>query len=458
MQPEPQKSPSEWTVSQFGSLSTFYNLNQGGRSFVEAPKANPGWDRDDPYRTYQSAFLTSADYDARFERGTYTGRVRVSGTEQNNLIAAPRNEARIGSVMWESRFRDVGITTRAGRMTSSSYGILGRFDGAIASYQVTDVVKVGATAGSPVERSGDRPFVNDKRFFGIGADASFFGRSVETSGYFFEQITAGMVDRQSLGGDARLVKDGFALLGAVDYDVHFGQLNSAIVTGSKMMSDQSTIALNVDYRRAPMLLLTNAMQGQGVYTLAELLKRYSAAEIDHLALDRTAQSYTATASYAKPLTPDLQWTSDITVNRLGGMPASGGLDAVPAAGTTYYASTSLYAMNFLYDRVTANGALRFADTPTSSRYMMDFGVGYPITPDLRINPILRFGYGVYKTDPRREYQVMPSVRTTYSVRPDTHLEFEVGSKTTWVNGLDSKELQKDLLILAGVRFDFSSLK
>jgi hypothetical protein len=458
LQPEPQKSASEWTVSQFGSLSTFYNLNQGGRSFVEAPRINPGWERDDPYRTYQSAFLTSADYDARFERGSYAGRIRLSGTEQNNLIASPRSEARISSVMWENRFRDVGLTTRSGRITSSSYGVLGRFDGAIANYQITEVVKVGATAGSPLERSADRPFANDKRFFGVGAEASFFGRTLETSGYFYDQFTGGMVDRQSVGGDARFVQDGLSVLAAVDYDIHFGQLNSAILTGNKMMADQSTLSLNVDYRRAPTLLLTNAMQGQGVFTLAELLLRYTRNEIDHLALDRTAQSYTATASYSKPLTPDLQWNTDLTVNRLGGMPASGGLDAVPAAGTTYYASTSLYAMNFFYDHVTANGAFRYADTPTSSRYMSDVGISYPINPDLRINPILRFGYGIYKTDTRREYQIMPSVRTTYSVRPDTHLEFEVGSKTTWVNGNDSRELQKDLLVLAGVRFDFSSVK
>jgi hypothetical protein len=52
---------------------------------------------------------------------------------------------------------------------------------------------------------------------------------------------------------------------------------------------------------------------------------------------------------------------------------------------------------------------------------------------------------------------MPSVCPTYWVRLDNHLELEVASKTPWDNRNYSKELQRDLLVRAGVRFEFSSV-
>jgi hypothetical protein len=456
--PETPKPPAEWTVSQYGSLSAFYNLNQGGRGFIEKPRNTVGWDREDPYKTYQNSMLGSLDYDARFDNAAFAGRFRVSASQQQNFMKDTIDETRVATLYLDGRSKESGVSGRVGRQTSTSGGVLGRFDGAVAGYQVSDGVKVNAVAGSPVERGKDTPFLNDRYFYGVSSDLTWSSKMVETSGYFIEQRDAGHVDRQGLGVEARFVKDGLAAYGTVEYDVHFGEFNSAAVTGSKVFADQSTASVNLDYRRSPILLVSNALYGQGVYKLSDLLARYTRSEIDQLALDRTAHSITATAAFSKPLNAWLSWNGDVTVNRLGGMPASGGVDVVHSTGTDTYVASQLVGSNVFVLGDTATGGVRYANSALTDRYLLELGVNYPVTADWRLNPMLRLGYLFYKNETRDEYQILPTVRTSYAVMRDLLLEFEVGGKWGVTNSEIGKEYQTELLVLAGVRYDFSSAK
>lgn len=455
---QPPKAPADWTFSQYGSISTFYNLNQGGRGFIETPRTNTGWDREDPYKTYQSAFLSSFDYDARYENAAYTGRFKFSATQQTDLIASTGRDVRISSVYFDARFKDSGLSVQAGRQSATTGGALGRYDGALASYQASDTLKLNAIAGSPVLRSSDTPFESRTAFYGASADVSHLDKSLQTTGYVFEQRTEGLIDRQAVGAEVRYVKERISNYGALEYDVHFGELNSAVWTGSMVFADQSSFSFNADYRRAPILLATNALQGQDVYTLSDLLRRYSSTEIDQLALDRTAQSTTVTSSVSRPINSWLQWSADLTVNYLSGMPASGGVDSVRSTGMAYFASAQLIGAGVFSANDSAIGGLRYANTSTSDRYMLDLSVSYPLNPDWRVNPMLKFGYADYKTESRQDYEFIPSVRTSYALRPDTMLEFEVGGKLGLANSSIAKEYQSELLILAGVRYDFSRPK
>ncbi|MBS0243172.1 MAG: tetratricopeptide repeat protein, partial [Proteobacteria bacterium] len=386
-----EKSPSPWTISQYGSASTYYNLNQGGRGFIETPRTNVGWDREDPYKTYQNTFLSSLDYNARFDSATYSGQIRFSATEQGDLLPTGLNQTRISSLYFDGRAKEEGVSLRVGRQSSTSGGVLGRFDGVLGGYQWNETTKVTAVAGSPVELSSDSPFAHSRYFYGVGVESKPFGKWLETGAYYFEQFSEGLVERQSLGLEGRMVKDTFSAYGGVDYDIYFGQLNSFMLTGNKVFSDQSTASINLDYRRSPILLLSNALQGQGVYTLSELLRRYTMTEVDQLALDRTAQSYTATAAYARPLNSWLQWSSDLTINYLSGMPASAGVDAVAPVGAAYYGSTQLIGNGFFADGDTASVGLRYASTTTSDRYMVETSMNYPITRDWRVGSTVRLG-------------------------------------------------------------------
>jgi hypothetical protein len=361
-------------------------------------------------------------------------------------------------VYFDGRIKGSGIQTRIGRQMGSSGGVLGRFDGAMLSYQIAENAKINVIGGAPVERTRDKPLTNHRVFYGVGTDYSFWGKTLETSAYLFEQRAEGLVDRQSIGGDVRYVKNATSLYGAVDFDTHFGQLNSSVFSANKMFGDQSSASVNLDYRRAPTLLASNALQGQGLYTLKELLQRYNVNEIDQLAFDRTAQSYTVTAAYSRPLNGKLQWTADMTANYLSGMPASGGVDAVSSTGAAYYLATQLIGTDVFFDKDSVTGGVRYASTLTSDRYMLELGMSYTFVRDLRLNPTLRFGYADYKNETRNEYQFIPSLRTSYAINPSIMLDFEVGGKLTLGKSDLGKELQNEVLFLAGIRYDFSSSK
>jgi len=453
--PQQPAAPAGNTVSQYGSLSTYYNMNQGGRGFIEVPRTNVGWSQENPYQTYQSALLTNFDYELRIDNASAAQRIKFSATDQTNLTGHDPDQFRITSLYYDGRFKDTGIDTRIGRQSATTGGVLGRFDGAIAGYQATDTVKLNAIVGSPVELASASPFATGSWFYGASADVSHFGRALQTTGYVIEQRTDGFIDRQAVGSEIRYVKDSTSLYSAAEYDVHFGEFNSAVFTGNRVFEDRSTASVNLDYRRAPILLVSNALLGQGVYSLKALLGQYTASEIDQLALDRTAESFTATATYSRPVNSWLQWAADLTVNNVSGTPASGGVDAVASTGMAYYASAQLIGSGLTVDGDSGNAGVRFADTTTSDRYMLDFGYNYPLTHDWRVNPKMQLAYAGYKTESRQDYEFIPSLRTTYAARSDITLEMEIGGKLGLTNSSAGRELQNELLVLAGVRYDFS---
>ncbi len=449
--------PPEWNFSGFGSASVFYNLNQGGRGFIQTPRTNVGWDKEDPYRTYQNTVLGNFDYDARFDNAGYAGRMRFSASEQYDFQGITPTETRVSTLYFDARVKDTGTTARIGRQTSTTGGVLGRFDGIGAGVRVADGWTVNGIAGSPVERASNLPFASDDYFFGLSTDVSWFGKSLDTTLYAIEQRKEDFVDRRGLGLEARHAKNGLAVYGAAEYDVHFAELNSALVTASSIFDDRSALSITADYRRSPVLLASNALQGQGLFRLSDLLQRYSTTEVDHLALDRTARSVVSTVSYSRPLADWLQWNNDFTVSWLSGMPASGGLDAVVSPGTDYFASSQLMASGLLREGDTVSGALRYANSSTSDRYLVELGVSYPVSPVWRLHPMLQLGYMSYKNQQREDYQLLPTIRSFYKIFDDTTFEMELGGKIIESDSADSgKQLQSELLVLAGVRYDFTN--
>lgn len=107
---------------------------------------------------------------------------------------------------------------------------------------------------------------------------------------------------------------------AAEYDVHIGGLNSAILSGTRIFGDLSSVSAMLDFRWAPALLTANALFGQPFAKLSDILRQSGAAEVERLAWDRTGESYAATLSYSRPLNDSLQLNLDGTVLQLAGTP------------------------------------------------------------------------------------------------------------------------------------------
>ena len=266
-----------------------------------------------------------------------------------------------------------------------------------------------------------------------------------------------MLDRRGVGAEFRYFDVNKSALGTVDYDVHFNRLNAAIFSGSWTLFDKSTVYASADYRRTPYLSAWTALQGQPFLTLYDMMKLYTKDQIDQLAIDRTATYKSAMFGFSHPLTEKLQVSADATVVDVSGMPASGGVDAILPVGREYYYSAQLIGTGIFQTGDMYIAGVRFADLATSNLYVLDFSARYPMTPEFRVSPRVRFGYRKNdKGEPidLKEFTVLPSVLLNYYWAKDINLELEVGSKWTWLDQFGVKEKTTNLFVTAGIRYDF----
>lgn len=202
----------------------------------------------------------------------------------------------------------------------------------------------------------------------------------------------GFVDRQSIGAEGRYVKSSLSAFGTIDYDFHFKKINLALLTGNFLFEDQTSINLAADYRRAPLLRTSDTLIGQPVTALGDLLSTYTRAEIDQLALDRTAISTSLFASVGHPLSERFTISLDATLWNMEGMPSSGGVPEIPS---TNYFSSHLAGSSLISDGDLGMMSLGYSKMSNSNRYTFDFNTRYPITRDLRIGPRIFMSYRDY---------------------------------------------------------------
>src|SRR5262249_1829218 len=258
-------------------------------------------------------------------------------------------------------------------------------------------------------------------------------------------------------------KSAFAL---VDYDVHFQELNAAMLSGSWTLPDKSTISGGFDYRKSPYLTAWNPRQGQPLLTLYDMMKLHPKGESDQLAIDRTPTFKSATAGYAFPINSNFQVNLDATASSLSGTIASGGVDAMMPTGTEYYYSAQLTGSNLLADGDMYIAGVRVADLAASNLYVLDLSARFPITQHLplnppfpiphhlRVRPRLRLGYQVGDNSDLREFPVLPSILFNYYWTRDLSLELEVGAKWTERQQAGATQNETDLFFTAGFRYDF----
>ena len=455
---EPVKDPNAWTVSQWGSVSANYNLNQGKRDQFAAPLLQQGWNRDSTYQVYLNSMLSNLDYNVDFEKAGFAGRINFSGSQQSNFSTEQHDAVRVSSLYVDGRWLQSGVTARVGRQNLFGNGVLGRFDGVHASYQPSETFKLHAVAGSPVEWSYDSPFATQRYFYGAGVELPQLRKGFDTSLYVVEQRDGDIIDRQAIGAEGRYTGTSVTGHSAVEYDTHFGSFNSALLTGTKINEDHSSWSGTLDYRRAPSLFTANALFGQPYMKLSDMLKRYGVSELERLAWDRTSESYAASLAYSRPLNDRLQVNLDGTILHLSGTPASGGVDASPASGIDYYTSAQLVASNVLREGDTVTGGVRYSVTKYDTRTLLEVGSRYPISKEWRINPMLRFGYVDYTEKPWTEYQVIPSIRSSYYVMKDVALELEIGNRWIMRDTPAGRNNETELMIMTGVRYDFRTGK
>ena len=168
------------------------------------------------------------------------------------------------------------------------------------------------------------------------------------------------------------------LTGLLDYDVGFGELNTALLLGTWRLANGLTLNGLLDYRLNPVLTTRNALIGQPVSTIEEMLLVWTEEEIRQLAVDRTARSQTITLGLATPISERFQFNADITFNEIEGTVRSGGVLGLPGTGPQTYYSTSVIGSSLFGTGDVSILSMRYSDsdTFTTSVFFSRYEISY----------------------------------------------------------------------------------
>ncbi len=448
----------ETTWSLVGSASQFYIRDDGFNTVRDPSIAPDPLAEPDSHQIHQNQMLSTLDLTAIWNNDQTKGKIRFSGSNQYSLVDST-DLAGVAALSVDTLVKDWNLRSVVGRQILNTDGVLGRFDGALFSWQALPEVRVDLVGGSPVISRYDLPFKDEKYFYGAGIGLGPFLGGFQTTLYAIQQRDRELIDRESVGADLRYFDQDKFAYGNVDYDVYFNRLNDAVFSGSWTLPDRSTIFGGADYRRTPFLSTWNALLNQPFTTLYDMLRvqNLTSDQLQQLAIDQTPIYKSAMIGFSHPLTDRLQVSADATIVNLTQTITPFGLDPSLASlpsGNDYYFSAQLIGTNFIKEGDMYTAGVHYSQSGTSDIYMIDFNSRFPITNDLRISPRLRFGYTTGVGSDLKEYTVLPSILVDYLLTKDLSLEAEIGVQ--WTDSIQSgvRSTDTELMGTIGVRYDF----
>jgi hypothetical protein len=403
--------------------------------------------------TTQNALINDVGLVARRrgERFDFSTRA-AAGYTLDMLSDGPGDQSRITMLFAELNDRELDWTVRAGRQSGNAGGLLGTFDGVYAGYQVRPRFRLNANFGYPVESTRDGPNT-DRQFYGLSADFGTFANAWDFSVYAISQDYFGTTDRQAIGTEARYFKPGITMVGLLDYDIHYQDLNNVLLLGTFALPARWTVNFNLDHRKSPSLTTRNAMIGQPVTSFDELFDLFTTDEIGQLAQDRTAESDAYTLSASRPLGERWQWSVDIGSLTLSGTPASGGVAATPDSGADVAVATQLIGFGLFGRGDVSTLGLQYQTGSTMETLSLGLSSQFPIGERWRLQPRLRVDQRKFDADGSTQTTYVPTLRTELRVQRFT-MELEGGAE---IGSRDLGQTTEDTTryyFSLGYRYDF----
>ena len=342
----------------------------------------------------QSAVDTEADLQVRRRGDIYDFKSRVFAGYVHDMISgtgASASQVRLPQAYVELDNKVHNWVGRIGRQSQSTGGVYGSYDGAYVGWLVRPGLRLGVAAGSPLQ-TYEAKFQHDRTFGNVSLELLSVLPGLDLTGFVFEQKAKGILDSRQVGAEARYYRNGRSLVGQVDYDVSFKELNSATLLMSWALDSRWVFTGIADHRRSPFLATYNALIGQPTTDLNSLISTLGIDTVRQYARDRSATSDTATLGVQRPLGEQLQWGADVSMSRVGGTPASGGVAATPASGTAVGLSTQLIGGGWLVDGDVDTVGLSYTSRSSTKAISTYMSARYPVGKSIRIGPRLQISH------------------------------------------------------------------
>lgn len=376
-----------------------------------------------------------SDIDLRVERGgdriDLLGRITVNHMKdmRDEQDRVRGDQSRFSYAYLDVAAADGDWNLRLGRQSLHNRGVLGRFDGVHAAYEWAPDRRVHFTSGFPVE-STRNSLETGRQFYGAAIDFDDLVGNWDFSTFLNTQTIEGIADRQAIGIEARYIDERRTLTSLLDYETGYSKLNSLLVLGTWRFENRMTLSTLLDLRMSPILSTRNALIGQPIASIDELLLVWTEEEVRQLALDRTSESRTVTLGMAMPIGERLQFNADVTVTEYGETLESGGVLAIPGTGAQTYYSTSLIGSGLFGAGDVMIVSLRFGDSESFKTRQLTWDARFPIGRHLRLNPRLRLASWQGLLDTRSRDTISPSLRLLLNMRKRYRLELEIGTQNS----------------------------
>jgi hypothetical protein len=313
---------------------------------------------------------------------------------------------------------------RLGRQSRYGAGILGRFDGAHVRYQWRPAVALNLALGLPVDH-GRRALDSRRRFASVSADLDRLSPQWKFSFYGLVQSVDGIADRQAVGAEARYRAERWHVVGALDADLSYAVLNSALVNATWRATDKLTLNGRFNAGAAPFIATRNAVIGQSAVTIERMLDTYSEPQLRRIARDRTAQAEQATIGMSRPLLDRFQVNADAGYYAFDETVASAGIVALPSARQTFV-QLQFVGSSLFKDGDTALFGLRHTVSRAATNDTLTFDVRLPTHGRVRLNPRLVVGQRSDAARGSDQWITAPMMRLQMRWPRRHQLELELG--------------------------------
>jgi len=375
----------------------------------------------------QSMIITDGDYSLRGRGERIDLQLRVNAGYMYDLLPdGPGSQTRVSLAYAELADRKYSLSGRLGRQSKHTGGVLGTFDGLWLGWQALPDLRLNLMTGYPVQSTRES-FSTERQFVSLSANWRGWVEGLEISPFLITQTYDGLGDRQAIGGELRWYAPGRTVVGMLDYDIDYDALNMALLLGTFQLPGRWTVTGTLDHRNSPFLTTRNALAGQPVQSLAELLTLFGESGVRALAEDRTAEADTVSLGVSRPLDERFQWSIDLTGTEFSGMPASGGVPEIPGTGIDLSLGAQLIATSLIRAGDMTIIGLRRYDGSTSSVTSLSASARFPVRGGLRLSPRLRLDQREFDTDGSTQLLISPSLRLDWTWKRTT-VEFEAGGE------------------------------
>lgn len=467
-----EAGPSEWIF--FSSLSSYYYTgNSQIETLTPPPPGQLVASRETLSLVDQNSLITSLNLNARRRDAFSDTRIVFRQTDNRNYLSPARSYSRLYSAYVDHNDRKLGYYVRAGRQNPNGLGVLERFDGIQAGYNLSADWRANGVFGDAVE-------------FGSPYKKSFQGASIDflpqtgrpgVSAYLVDQTLDGHPNRRAAGLEARYFDGRYSGFGMIDYDLLFKGINIVMFQGNYASPEGTNYYVVADHRRAPSFGLTNALPAGMGMTLDQMISMQSLATVREQAAAMTAMSDMYSIGFTHPFTEQWQLGADYRIAAISStrpvtavIPLAaiglclGTIDPVNntciidttgqnASGWSEVITFQAIGTNLFASNAVGVGNLSYIAAPTYSGVSGSLGYMLPFLQSWRLDSNLRY-YSQRSDSGDTLSRINPSLRLSYQWQTSLFVEGEAGWESSVAQGPLRDDRTRRQYMYLGLRWDY----